>query len=668
MLTGLIIIISLSVQFVTVFLSLRLIRVTGNRISWILISSSISFMAVRRSINLFRFLSGDPLHRPDLSFEIVGLVTSILMLAGVIWISPLFKSLVHEIAERKRAEEALRKSEKNLSSITSNLAEGIYVFNEEGKLLFMNPEAERLLGWTVAEVNEKGPHNLVHFRKADGTPLPLEECNMHKVIKTGEPYSSTDEVFVRKDGTVFPISVITNPIIEDGKIIASVTAFRDITERKKLEEIIRHQAYHDSLTDLPNRNLFMDHLSIETAEARRNRKKFAVLLLDLDRFKNINDTLGHEAGDKLLKEVTRRIKSCIRESDIVARMGGDEFNILQTGINRAEDAGVLAGKILTAFKKSYMINGNELLALASIGISIYPDDGERIDDLMKNADIAMYHAKGAGRNNFQFYNPAMNTGTLERMKLENSLRRSIERGELRVYYQPQADIATLKINSAEALVRWQHPESGLLEPQKFLPLAEETGFISALDEWVLRTACAQVRAWQQAGLQHVCITVNLSARLFQRQDMIELITQTLSETGLNPRDLDLDITEKVAMQDIEQSIAKTTKLSGLGVKFSIDDFGTGFSSLNWLRKLPVEKLKIDRAFLGDTAISADNRAVISAIISLAHNLNLKVVAEGVESEEQIAFLRSAGCDEIQGYISGRPMPADEFRKLIMLHT
>ncbi|MBI5742191.1 MAG: GGDEF domain-containing protein [Nitrospirae bacterium] len=410
MLEGYIVGLSVLTQLITVYLALRLIKVTQDRVSWGLISSAIFFMAVRRAISLFWFVIGDQSHRPDLSFETAGLVTSFLMLAGVIWISPLFKSMSDEIVARRRAEEAMRASEKKLKNITSSLGEGIYVYNEHGEIVFMNPEAERLLGWTMEELNEKGAHDLVHFRKPDGTQLPFEECSMHRVVKTGKPYSSMNELFVRKDGTAFPISVVTTPIIEDGKVIASVTAFRDITDRKQLEIMIMHQAYHDSLTGLPNRNLFIDHLSHEIAEARRNRKKLAVLLLDLDGFKKINDTLGHAVGDKILHEAALRIKACIRESDIVARMGGDEFNILQPDVNHASDAAVIAEKILAAFREPHIVEGSELRILTSIGISVYPQDGEHIDALLRNADTAMYRAKESGGDRFFFFNAGINSG------------------------------------------------------------------------------------------------------------------------------------------------------------------------------------------------------------------------------------------------------------------
>jgi diguanylate cyclase (GGDEF)-like protein len=432
-----------------------------------------------------------------------------------------------------------------------------------------------------------------------------------------------------------------------------------------MEELIRLQAFYDPLTNLPNRLLFNERFILETALAKRNQKKLAVLFLDLDHFKNINDTLGHVIGDKLLKDVARRLRACIRESDMVARIGGDEFNILLCDITVAEETAIGVKKILNTFKKPYVIEGHELHVSTSIGISIYPNDSELVDDLLKNADMAMYHAKESGRNTFQFYNAAMNIRARERMILENGLRLALERGELMAYYQPQVDIATGQITCVEALVRWQHPTLGVLPPTRFLPLAAESGLIQAIDVWMLRTACAQTKAWQLAGFSPLCVSINLSARQFQDPRLAEIVAGVLKETDLDSRHLDLEITENVAMHDIELAIRKVTRLTGVGVRFSIDDFGTGYSSLSWLSKLPVQKLKIDQSFIKNIDATSDNKSIVSAIIALAHNLKLRVVAEGVESEAQLAFLRSSGCDDMQGYLFSKAVPPEKLATMIM---
>ena len=400
------------------------------------------------------------------------------------------------------------------------------------------------------------------------------------------------------------------------------------------------------------------------AEARRNRRKLAVLFLDLDHFKNINDTLGHETGDNLLKEVAQRLKSSIRESDRAARLGGDEFNILLSDITYPEEAVIIVRKILENCNATYTISGHELNITFSIGISIYPDDGQHVEDLMRNADMAMYNAKERGRNTFRFYDPSLNVRTLDRALLERSLRRSIERGELLIHYQPQVAIATGQITCVEALVRWQHPTMGLLTPASFLPLAEESGLILSIDSWMLRSVCAQNKAWQQAGLPPVCVSVNLSAKQFRQPDLAETVSEVLTEFDLNPRYLDLEITENTAMYDIESSKANLVRLADIGVVFSIDDFGTGYTSLGWFKKLPVQKLKIDKSLIKDIGEESGNRAIISAIIALAHTLKLKVVAEGVENEGEAAFLRSSGCDEMQGFVFSKALPAEEVTTFI----
>lgn len=446
--------------------------------------------------------------------------------------------------------------------------------------------------------------------------------------------------------------------------IANAQLSAEIEERKRMEEEIKHLAHHDALTGLPNRRLFIRIMDLELAEARRHLTKVALLFLDLDRFKEVNDTLGHEAGDQLLKEVAARLKESIRESDSISRFGGDEFSIILAGIVRAVDISDTAGKIIESLGRPFHIGGHELHVTASLGVSIYPDDSTAVNALLRYADIAMYHAKESGRNTFEFYDPAINRLNLEKMKMKGMLRQAIKRDELLVYYQPQVNIESRQMVCAEALVRWKHPERGLLEAKHFVSAAEHTGFITAIDEWVLKSVCVQSRLWSDEGLPPVCITVNLSAREFHDPELAKKISATLEDSGISPKYLHIEITESLAMKNIESTIARLNELVEKGVSISIDDFGTGYSSLNYLKKLPITKLKIDQSFIKDIAADSDDRAIISAVTAMAHNMGMKVLAEGVETEDQLSFLRSEHCDEAQGYFFGKPLPAEEFAELV----
>jgi diguanylate cyclase (GGDEF)-like protein len=435
-------------------------------------------------------------------------------------------------------------------------------------------------------------------------------------------------------------------------------------ELKKMEEEVRHMAHHDPLTGLPNRRLFNSLLSLGFAQSRRHDTKLAVLFLDLDRFKDINDTLGHESGDQLLKEVAIRLKATVRASDTVARIGGDEFNIILPDVVRAEDISDVAQKIMESFRDTFMISGHEFNVTPSIGISIYPDDGHEMDALLKYADIAMYDAKKAGRNTYRFYNHEMNIRSTERIKLDSGLRLAIDRGDLYVHYQPIIDINTARIVCAEALVRWQHPDMGLLDAARFVSVAEETGFMSSIDEWVLTNVCSQVRTWKESGITPVPVTVNLSARLFQNPELASKVSHIIEETGIPPFCLHIEITESTAMTNIGRTAASIKELAEMGLNISIDNYGVGCSSLNYLKRLPVKRLKIDQSFIRDISTDSDDRDIINAVTAMAHKMDMKVVAEGVETEEQLSFLRRVGCDEMQGFLFSKPLTAGEFQKLI----
>jgi diguanylate cyclase (GGDEF)-like protein len=438
-----------------------------------------------------------------------------------------------------------------------------------------------------------------------------------------------------------------------------------------LEELVRqrtaerdHLACHDALTNLPNRMLFEDRLSNALTLAYRNEQKLAVLSLSVDRFKKFNDTLGHAIGDRLLREVVQRLTSYVRKGDTVARFEGDEFSVLLSSISGTENAAEMAQRIQESLKTSFTLDGNELYATASIGISLYPDDGMDAPTLLKNAGAALYRAKRQGGNNYQFYAADMNARAFKRLSLENQLRRALERSEFTVYYQAQINGDTRQIVGAEALVRWQHPELGLVSPAEFIPLAEDTGLIAPIGEWVLRTACAQNRSWKEMGLAPLRIAVNLSPRQFQQTELVEMVGIALTESGLGPGYLELELTESSIMKNAEQTVATLRQLKEMGVKISIDDFGSGYSSLTYLKHLPLDTLKIDQSFVRDMTTDSNDAAIVMAIIALAHSLKLQVIAEGVETEDQSRFLRLLKCDEMQGYLFSRPLPAEAFERLL----
>jgi diguanylate cyclase (GGDEF)-like protein len=429
------------------------------------------------------------------------------------------------------------------------------------------------------------------------------------------------------------------------------------------EERLSTLAYHDTLTELPNRLLFQDRLELAVAQSHRHRKGLAVLFLDVDRFKVINDSLGHSVGDRLIRDVAARLRACVREGDTVARLGGDEFTVLLPDIQQAVDAAKVASKVLEALRMPFALDGRELFLTASLGISVYPDDGRDAETLVKNADAAMYRAKEQGRDRYLLYTPALNATALERLALESSLRKALPNDELLLHYQPIVDVATRRVQGVEALLRWHHPERGLVPPADFIPLAEVTGLILAMGRWVLRTACAQARAWQ-AVLPGLRMSVNLSPREFQEPGLVGHVTDALADTGLHPHLLQLEITESSAMQNAQAASQTLGELRALGVGLSIDDFGTGYSSLSYLRRFPIDTLKIDQSFIRDIAADPDDAAIASAIVALARTLKLAVVAEGVETDEQLGFLVRHGCERAQGYLFSRPVPAERCEDLL----
>ncbi|MBU1339072.1 MAG: EAL domain-containing protein, partial [Acidobacteria bacterium] len=469
----------------------------------------------------------------------------------------------------------------------------------------------------------------------------------------------------REDGSLFPV-LLSRAVIKDDrkKPIAIAGIVRDITERKLIEQQFQSLAHFDSLTCLPNRTYMMEKLSQLLVQARWNNHTLALLFIDLDHFKKINDTLGHDAGDKMLKDVASRLVECVRDSDTVARMGGDEFMIILPKITKAQDAAVIAQRVLKSFDSPFTLNGHDCMIGASIGISQYPTDGDDYESLVKNADIAMYKAKEIGGKNYQFYNPAMNMAAFHQLVLENKLRVAVENKEFVLHYQPQINLKDFRIAGMEALIRWKDPEmEDLIYSGQFIPLAEETGLIIPIGDWVLEEACHQAKRWQDAGFPSMKMSVNISGRQFRQHNMVEQVAETLRITRIDATCLELELTESVLLQT-EVTTKVLNDINSLGVQLSIDDFGKGYSSLSYLKKLPIRKLKIDQTFVEGITKDASDREIVKAIISMSHSLNIRVLAEGVETLEQLTFLKESDCDEAQGYLFCRPQPAEDLEKIL----
>jgi diguanylate cyclase (GGDEF)-like protein/PAS domain S-box-containing protein len=567
-----------------------------------------------------------------------------------------FIAIKQDITERKRAEEELYGSRQMLQSILDNIPQRVFWKDRNSIYLGCNRALATDAGLdAAAAIIGKSDCDLSwiamaeHYRDDDQRVMGQDSAKLN-----------FQEQLSRPDGSMRWIQTNKLPLRDrKGKVTGVIGTYEDITERKLAEERVQFLAYYDALTGLPNRTLLQDRLAKALAGARRRKDKVAVLFLDLDRFKTINDSLGHSVGDLLLQEVAERLKRWAREQDTVARVGGDEFLIVLSAVKDVADAAVAAGRILDAMIPEFVIQGRSLSVRCSLGISIFPDHGLDAESLIKNADAAMYGAKEGGRNKYSFFTQDMNAQAAERLTLENSLRSALEKGELFLVYQPQMEISTASIIGLEALLRWQHPDLGLVPPDKFIRIAENSGLIVPIGEWVLRTACAQARRWQAEGLPAVSVAVNVSAIQFRQEGFCELIKRVLHETDLAPQFLELELTESLLLTNADVMLSAVRELKAMGVKLAIDDFGTGYSSLSYLRQFPVSKLKVDRSFIRDIAENADNAAITIAIISMAKSLNLKVIAEGVEDEAQMSFLRAHHCDEIQGYYFSKPLAVDK---------
>lgn len=581
----------------------------------------------------------------------------------------IYVSTIEEPFRRRReAELALSKSEKQLKTITNTLGEGVIVVDRAGSITFVNPEAERLLSWMKEELLGRDIRWIAQYKPPCDGAVAYETSPILQVLANGKKRRVEDAMFFRKDRSSFPVAYITSPIIEDNQVIGAVTAFRDITDSKKAEETIEKLAFFDNITDLPNRFLLEKQLAEAIREAREKKMLGAVLFVDLDRFKTINDSLGHGIGDELLKSAAERIQKCIEGKYSVARFGGDEFVIMLSEIDHVNTVMRISSSLIAEMSQPFFINGHELFTTVSIGVSLFPKDGTDPQTLIKLADVAMYKAKRLGGNHYQLYKEEMNTLTPERLALENALHHALERNELELYYQPQIETKTGRIVGMEALIRWNHPEQGVISPGVFIPLAEETGLIIPIGEWVLETACRQNKSWQEAGAPKVRVAVNLSAAQFYQEEIVDKVKSVLETSGLAAECLELEITESIAMHSVDRVIETFRELHKVGIQVSMDDFGTGYSSLSYLKHFPIKRLKIDQSFIRGIPSRADDAAIASSIIVMAHSLGLQVLGEGVETEEQRQFLAERGCDEMQGYLFSKPVPAKQAEELLKKQT
>ena len=558
--------------------------------------------------------------------------------------------------QMRRSQRQLRESEQRFKTLFEHHPDGIFVRDLSGRFISGNKAIESMTGYSIAELQQGAAHTLAMPVDTVPTLNPCDNPNGHlQKFRT----SST-----RKDGSLIEVELAYLPLVIDGEITGVHGIARDVTQSSNYERRIEHLANHDVLTGLPNRLLLTDRLMNAIEQSRRANTQTGVLFMDLNRFKQVNDSLGHDFGDLLLKEIAGRLKTLVRESDTVARLGGDEFVIVLTDVDTIETMAAVAQEVLDAVSAPMNLAGHELNITTSIGGSVFPKDGHDVATLLKNADLAMYQAKELGSASFRFYDPAMNIKILERLLTESALQRALEKNEFTIYYQPRVCTIRKAIIGVEALVRWEHPEKGLIDPADFIPLAEEIGMIGSIGEWVLRTACLQNAAWQRAGLPPIKMSVNLAAQQLKSSCIEKTVASALTTSGLNAQYLELEITETGLMQDIELTFQTLLGIRNTGVSISIDDFGTGYSSLSHIKRLPVDTLKIDKSFIRDIVSDRDDAAIVSATIAMAQHMDLQVVAEGVTAPAQVRFLTEHHCHEMQGYLFSRPLPPDELGQML----
>lgn len=570
-------------------------------------------------------------------------------------------------------QQQLSESERLHKYIVNTSPDIIYILDQDGHFTFINERIESLLGFSKQEIVGKHYSFLVHH---DDMELARYVFNERRI---GTRASKNIELRLKCkddgmsrhfDNRTLPIELCAMGMYsgeheKDGSYTGTYGIARDVTERKIAEDTISFQAYHDLLTKLPNRALLRDRLSLAINQAKREGEKLAVMFLDLDRFKNINDSLGHMIGDELLQQVSMRLKECIRSTDTLARFGGDEFTLLLPKIhNGRNDASRLAKKIISTLKLPFIVDGHELYVSASIGIALYPQDGSHMDSLIKHADVAMYHAKGQGKNGFQFYSNDMNVPYIKKLSMDTGIHKALDNNEFHLVYQPQVNLRSGEIVGVEALLRWNHPEHGTISPTEFIPFAEESGLIIEIGYWVFKTACTELSRWRSAGLPEIRMSVNMSARQLMADNIVDNIINIMKDYNIPGRCIELEITENAIMDDMDSVIRKLHELNQHGISFAIDDFGTGYSSLSYLHKLPIQTLKIDRIFLKESCINKGDNTIINTIVAMAKGLKLNVIAEGVESQAQLEYLREIDCNEAQGFLFGKPLPPDIISQLL----
>ena len=570
---------------------------------------------------------------------------------------------LHIMVERATNAEVLFEEKKRAQVTLESIGDAVISTDVWGRVASLNGVAERLMGWSCEEATGRPIEEV--FRIIDATTREAMSNPLALAIRGDKTLAlARNCILLRRNGAEAAIEDSAVPIHDRrGHRIGAIVVFQDVSAARALSLRVSYLAQHDSLTNLPNRVSFSERLTEAIAMAHRYQRKLAVLYLDVDRFKNINDSFGFEIGDRLLQSIATRLHDCVRSSDTVSRAGGDEFVVLLSGVKRTRDAADMAEKVLLMLSTPHRIEQHDLHFTVSIGIATYPDDGMEAEVLERNADFAMYHAKESGRNNYQFFKPDMNLRALERQSLENGLRHAVERQELVLYYQPKVSLESNAIIGVEALVRWHHPQRGLVPPAQFIPVAEERGFIVPIGRWVLREACSQGRAWHDARLKPIRVAVNISAMELRDKEFVAEVRSTLTETGFDPTCVELELTETFLLQDSKSTTAVLHALKDLGVELALDDFGTGFSSLSHLKRFPIDVLKIDQSFVRDIVTDADDASIVSAVISMGKSLQMRVVAEGVETREQLAFLQQQRCPEGQGYYFSRPVAAAEFTQL-----
>ncbi|MDK6076888.1 EAL domain-containing protein [Massilia varians] len=571
------------------------------------------------------------------------------------------RRLVEDMAARERAERALQQSEQRFRQLVSMSSDWYWEQDRDLRFTMVTGGFTEKAGVAVEKVLGKTRWEYVP------SLLETEDGRAHIAqVKAHEPFANLEYKCVDEHGDTRWFCVNGQPVFDEhGELLGYRGTGSDITERKLTEQRVHHVAQHDVLTGLPNRSLLQDRLGQAIAYANRSGRPMWVMLIDLDRFKFVNDSMGHKAGDVLLMTVAARLTGSLRDTDTVARLSGDEFVVILSEHHDEPLSPEIVQRVMDSVAQPVMLGTKEFFVTCSIGVAVYPSEGTPADSLIEHADIAMYSAKKLGRNNFQFYTPAMNEESLERVRIESALRNALERNEFVLHYQPQVDLKTGQIVGMEALLRWKHPELGMVPPGRFIGIAEETGLIVQIGAWVMRTACAQNKAWQDAGLGRLRVAVNLSARQFGAADLVASLESVLADTMLDPDCLEIELTESLFMSEVTPAVDLLHRMKSLGVNLSIDDFGTGYSSLSYLSRFPIDVLKIDRSFVADITVDANDAAIVTSIIALAHNLKLAVIAEGVETLEQLDYLRSHGCDEMQGYFFSKPLAAEEFEQLLV---